>query len=333
MRLIACVPCGGGAVYGAQDTTGAIRYAENAGTVRVGGSDDMQIWNRIKNLLRTEDLSDGDDQARMTRIQRAYDEDHQQVATLALAEYLNLLSGVPLPTAQQRSEFAEFLSTVHSWYKHLPPNLPGEPFHFFIDKYAGCDRLLHENGTAVLVERGERGFHYSDLPTTEYRSRFGYLAFSCSSGTTVFVAGWPLVYSRDKVAAVPGDDGKMYGVPREILEVGEAHLTAIIHPCASCYPVCNSLADWPEESGGRMALEKIAARCREMRDPAIPNSGRYTRVIGYADPSLDSLVAPERRRQQRESVRSIDRVCELIQASGPILICSDTYSGRYLVRT
>lgn len=278
----------------------------------------MPIWKSIKSLLRIENLRDRYEQARMTRIHRTYDEDQQQVATLTLTEYLNLLSAVPLPSTQQKSEFAEFVSTAHSWYKHLPPTLPGERFQFFIDKYAGCDRLLQEDGTAVLVERLERGFHYSDLPTTEYRSRFGHLAFSCSSGTSVFVAAWPLVYSRDGVAAVPGDDGKMYGIPKEILEVGETHLTAIIHPGGSCYPVCNSLEDWPEESGGRIALEKIAARCREMEDPANPESELYTRSIGYTDPFLDNLVAPERQRQKREIVRSIDRVCELIRAAwGP----------------
>ena len=274
----------------------------------------MPIWKSIKSLLRIENLLDRDEQARMTQIMRTYDEDRQQVATLTLTEYLNLLSAVPLPSTQQRSEFAEFVSTAHSWYKHLPPNLPGQPFHFFIDKYAGCDRLLQKDGTAVLVERPERGFHYSALPTTEYRSRFGHLAFSCSSGTSVFVTDWPLVHSRDKVAAVPGDDGKIYAIPKEILEVGEAHLTAIIHPGSSCYPVCNSLKDWPEESGGRAAQEKIAARCREMQDPANPKSKLYTRSVGYTDPFLDNLVASERQRQKRGIVRSIDRVCELIRA-------------------
>ena len=274
----------------------------------------MPIWNSIKSLLRIENLRDRDEQARMTRIQRAYDEDHQQVVTLTLAEYLNLLSGVPLPSTQQKSQFAEFLSTAHSWYKHLPPNLPGQPFYFFIDKCARCDRHLQENGTAVLADRRERGFHYSDIPTAEYRSRFGYLAFSCSSGTSVFVAEWPQVYSRDKVAAIPGDDGKMNALPNEILEAGETQLTAIIHPGASCYPICNRLTDWPAESGGRIALEKIAARCRELQDPANPESKLYTRSVGYTDPLLESLVAPERQRQKREIVRSIDRVCELIRA-------------------
>lgn len=91
---------------------------------------------------------------------------------------------------------------------------------------------------------------------------------------SVFVKVWPLVYSRDKVAAVP--DGKMYGLPNEILEAGETQLTAIIHPGASCYPVCNRLTDWPAESGGRIALEKIAARCRELQDPANPESEEHT---------------------------------------------------------
>ena len=127
----------------------------------------MPIWKRIKSLLGTKNLHDRDEQARMTRIQRTYAEDQEHVATLTLAAYLNLLSAVPLPSTQQESEFAEFVSAAHSWYKHLPPNLPGQPFYFFIDKYAGCDRVLREDGTAVVVERTEPGFHYSDLPTKE----------------------------------------------------------------------------------------------------------------------------------------------------------------------
>ena len=186
----------------------------------------------------------------------------------------------------------------------------------FLDKYAGCDRRLQSNGTAVLGDRREQGFHYSDIPTAEYRSRFGYLAYNCSSGTSVFVTKWPLVYSRDKFPfpAVPGDDGKMYGLPREVLEVGETQLTAIIHPSSSAL-VCRQLTEWPEESGGRTTLEKIAARCREMQDPANPKSERFTEGGVYIeDQLLDSLVAPERQRQKREIIRSINRVCELIRA-------------------
>jgi hypothetical protein len=175
----------------------------------------------------------------MTRIQRTYDEDHQQMAaTLTLAEYF---SGVPLPSTQQKSEFAEFVSAAHSWYKHLPANLPGQPFYFFLDKYAGCDRRLQSNGTVVLADRREQGLHYSDIPTTEYRSRFGYLAYSWSLGTSVFVAEWPLVYSRDKVTAIPGDDGRMYGLPKEIYFQGLTELrfstqSSIVRPLRPTRP-------------------------------------------------------------------------------------------------
>jgi len=275
----------------------------------------MPVWKSITNLLRPESLRDRDEQTRMAQIQRTRAEDKQHIATLTLAEYRSLLSDVPVPSKKQKSEFAEFVSAAHSWYKHLPPNLPGQPFYFFVDKYAGCDRLLREDGTAVVVERSEQGFHYSDLPTKEYRSRFGYLAFSCNSGTSVFVANWPLVYSRDKVAAVPGDDGKMYGLPKEILETGETRLTAIIHPSSSIRMVSSQLTNWSEECGGRTTLEQIAARCREMQDPANPKSGGYTQSGVYIeDQLLDNLFAPERQRQKREVVRSIDRVCELIWA-------------------
>ena len=157
----------------------------------------------------------------------------------------------------------------------------------------------------------KQGFHYSDLPTREYRSRFGYLAFSCSAGMSVFVTKWPLVYSRDKVAAVPGDDGRMYGIPKEIVEAGETRLTAIIHPSSSARLVCRQLTEWPEESGGRTTLEKIAARCREMDDPAQRSTGVGVYI---EDQLLENLVAPERQRQKREIIRSIDRVCELIRA-------------------
>ena len=275
----------------------------------------MQIWKSVKSLLRFRNLSDRNELTRMERILQAVREDQQRVAPQTLANYLILLSGIPLPSAQQKNDFAQFLSTAHSWYKHLPPNLPGEAFYLYLDRYAGCDRLLQPDGTAVLVERKERGFHYSDLPTAEYRDRFGYLSFSSYSGTSVFVSDWPVVSLRDKVPAVPADDGKMLAIPVEIVQAGETHLTAIIHPGASCYPVCHSLEDWPEESGGRVTLEKINARCREMEDPTNPDAQLHARTIGYTDPLLDELVVPERRRQQRGIVQAIDRVCEVIRVA------------------
>src|SRR5918995_5505055 len=73
--------------------------------------------------------------------------DITKLPLLTLPEYLSLISDIPLPTQQQKENFVEYVSHAHSWYKHLPLYPPGAPFYFFIDKYAGCDRLVSEDGT------------------------------------------------------------------------------------------------------------------------------------------------------------------------------------------
>jgi hypothetical protein len=121
--------------------------------------EDMPIWTRIKRLLRIENLRDSDERAHITRIQRTYDEDHQQMAaTLTLAEYLNLLSGLPLPSTQQKSEFAEFVSAAHSWYKHLPANLPGQ-------SHGRISKMREGQGSALMGE------YCSQLLTMEWMQR------------------------------------------------------------------------------------------------------------------------------------------------------------------
>src|SRR5262245_44499308 len=130
-----------------------------------------------------------------------------ELPPLTLGEYVDLLSSVPLPTQQQKQNFVEYLSHAHSWYKHLPMYPPGAPFYFFLDKYAGCDRLVSNDGTAILKERTERGFHYSDYPTAKYRDLFGHLAYCCGYGKKVIaLSKGPMVIPRDDLAAVPGDD-------------------------------------------------------------------------------------------------------------------------------
>jgi hypothetical protein len=129
--------------------------------------------------------------------------DRQPEVTLSMPQYLDLLAGVPLPTQQQKENFAVYVSGAHSWYKHLPYHLPGRLFYFFIDKYAGFDRVLLKDGTAAMRERVQRGFHYSDIPTNEYRSKSGHLAYSCAAGTVVLMDKEPIAAPRDKAAEVP----------------------------------------------------------------------------------------------------------------------------------
>ena len=55
---------------------------------------------------------------------------------LSMKEYLALVQDLPLPTAEQRRNFVDYVTSAHSWYKHLPRYLPGAPFYFFIERFA-----------------------------------------------------------------------------------------------------------------------------------------------------------------------------------------------------
>jgi hypothetical protein len=247
-----------------------------------------------------------------------------ELPPLTLHQYVNLLERVPLPTQQQKQTFMEYVSHAHSWYKHLPLYPPGVPFYFFIDKYAGCDRFVSKDGTGILKERTEGGFH-SNYSTARYLDLFGHLAYCCGYGTKVIpLSKGPMVIPRDDLAAVPGDDARMYRLPSEILQAGVTRLTAVIHTNSAFNPLWLDRwpkeppeIDWPEESGGRLALEKILSRSEKvLLDPRamellrinLPAIGRLSSV----DAILYDLLTPERTRQYGEMMKAMDRVCELI---------------------
>jgi hypothetical protein len=257
-------------------------------------------------------------------------ENADQPEPLTLSQYAEFIGNIPLPTGQQRENFAGFVASAHSWYKHLPLSLPSVPFYFFIDKHAGCDCVLLEDGKIVTTKREKCGFHYSAMPTDEYRTRFGHLNFSCRAGMMVVLMNeGPLTVPRDKMIKIPGDDGRMHGLPMEIVEAGVVCLNAAIHPlCASndwwdrCG--CESPLNWPEESGGKAALEKIFARCEVMRQPGFKRQPfQLDEELFKQDPVLAGhlagndlvlrgLFTPERKRQHAEIIKAINRVCDLI---------------------
>ena len=128
--------------------------------------------------------------------------------TMPIRAYASSVRDVEMPTAEQIENFANYVSHAHSWYKHLPLFPPGEMFYFFRDKYAACDVVEPQNGVAKIVKRTEPGFHYSDLPTEEFRTRVGCLGFSCVAGTSVRLNnGSP---PRDKLPTVLDDDAVLF---------------------------------------------------------------------------------------------------------------------------
>lgn len=92
-----------------------------------------------------------------------------------LARYRLIVSDLPRPT---ESQIADFVGHAHSWYKHMRLRVTRSRLHFFLDPGAGMQRVGYLDGKVKVVRRAEQGLHYSWIPTEEYRTRFGHLAFS-----------------------------------------------------------------------------------------------------------------------------------------------------------
>jgi hypothetical protein len=262
--------------------------------------------------------------------------------SLSMREYLALLQDLPLPAVEQRRNFVDYVTSAHSWYKHLPTYLPGAPFYFYIDRFAGCDWVALRDGSYGIAERKEAGFHYSDIPTEEYRVCFGFLSYSCEEGTAVVPLGrGDRALPRDKIVAIPGEDAKPCGLPQPVLEAGRVALTAMIHPLSPAYdfwapqsPEVQRHIYWPSESGGLTTLKRIFERCAEMQKPKYlkEKEKREANALSLVkgchsgkekmdalhraalDPVLRELMEPERLRQKSEMLKAIDRVCMLIEA-------------------
>ena len=147
------------------------------------------------------------------------------VPAMTMGEYLRLLDGLVLPTSAQVAGFAESLAGAHSWYKHLPPWLPGRRFQIYLDPMLDEMRRLQFGGLAyrwkspVLLE-GQWA-----LPTA-----------------IIEAGAVELTAAIHEFSQIPGVSGYH---ERHWMERGW------------------SLADarWPEQSGGRPVLDRIIARC------------------------------------------------------------------------
>jgi hypothetical protein len=246
---------------------------------------------------------------------------------LTLQEYQEIVASMPKPTIQQMESFAEFVCTAHSWYKHLPTMPPGCPFQFFLNPGIGLQLIVNDwSGKVKAISRYENGFHYSCLPTNEYRKRFGYLAYSRSVGTSVSLRlndGTHLVPSDDVPEIFDPIKGTTAQVPLEVMDAGVAYLSGLVHIEGENMLIGRFLEkphfDWTEESGGREVFAKIIKRCKELSEDysAIQRissenlNGRFWDLLTIDYP-LYQLLEAERERQKRGIVDAISRVLNLL---------------------
>jgi len=251
---------------------------------------------------------------------------------LELHEYRTLVAQFPRPTDGQIRQFASYVAEAKSWYKHLPLLPPGEPFQFFVDPWAGLDRVLLQDGQVVYINRtaDTPRFHYTWMTTEDYRSRFCRLSFACAAGTELFLpVSCRLQDGRDISGFLANNSSRSSvhvseklecRLPQEILDAGTIGMTGVIHPLAARPWVwLNRLGkidqplSWPEETGGANTAQKIVARCR-LVEARTRQSGPTEAQGGLdaVDEELSGLLSPERRRLQERMVEAMQRVVAVL---------------------
>lgn len=176
-----------------------------------------------------------------------------ELPEMDLDAYRHWIREASRPTRTQIKAFVDYVAGARSWYKHLPLMRPGVPVQFYIDPYAGMDRLVLATGEIRLRERTHQigAFHYSWMPTAEYRERFGCLAFSCAKGSPLFtdevLDGEPVLVDHNCLfpeLRVSSNDA--FAPPKAVLDAGRCDITALIHPRATAEFMARQLGADPD---------------------------------------------------------------------------------------
>ena len=251
-------------------------------------------------------------------------------STLALAEYRALAGALPVPTRSQVRQFAEYVAGAHSWYKHLRLLPARAPVQVFLDPAAGMQRTQSADGSVSVAPRGKQGFHYSWLPTAEYRHRFGCLAFSKSSGTSVSLGtgdGQRLVPADDAPCVYDPAHGTWHALPEEALTAGRAYISGIVHASASWTGLWQDVIQRTErfdnvlEKGEGLEIAKrILDRCQQLKEdparaepaPAAEGEAKHQPGLSAFDLPLHRLVEAERQRQIEAIAAAAERLVRLV---------------------
>lgn len=149
-------------------------------------------------------------------------------------DYREIIAVLPIPTAEQTENFADYVVGAHSWYKHLPCTPPGAQFVFFLDPNAGRELVQTDMGRFEYRDRvdGQTRFHYTWMLTTEYHVRFGHWQYATDQGTKFVVKPPGSEDTRvfgSGFAEITGMDGASIPVSPEVVAAGTMLMTAHVH--------------------------------------------------------------------------------------------------------
>jgi hypothetical protein len=232
---------------------------------------------------------------------------------MSLIDYQALVRPLGRPSEAQIDAYVEYLAGKHSWYKHLPLLLPGTIFTLFINPLAGMIQGNEGNGPLRWMEVGstEECFHYSMMPTVEYRSRFGHFGYGASAAPQFGLHGARTRrdYGAERRVFDTADGER--ALPIEICEAGSVEVTGVMHQIASSHWLWERLfagesrhgpakeGAWPGRSGGAATLEELVAIATNPKRP-----------YGQ-DEDIQTLIDPERQAQLSDLRAAARRVVDL----------------------
>ena len=82
----------------------------------------------------------------------------EQIPIMDLPAYRALFLNYSKPSLKQIGDFVNFVCHAKSWYKHLPYLPPGEPYHFYLDHYAGWKCMRRFGGKVSFIKHKQEEF-------------------------------------------------------------------------------------------------------------------------------------------------------------------------------
>ena len=187
-------------------------------------------------------------------------------------DYLEVIRHLPRPSLAQTERFARYVSSAHSWYKHLPVD-PKVPFVFYLDPGAGMKRVHTWTGETALIEITDEctRFHFTWQKTVDYRRRFGYWNYHAPYGTAFeYAEDGGVINTAGVGLKILTEFGDWVNVPPDLAEKGTALLNAFVHPCPNLIWMkspprlgCTTIPD-PDDASQRTTLRRLCHVLRRL---------------------------------------------------------------------
>ena len=138
---------------------------------------------------------------------------------------------LPIPTGEQTRQFAEYVTSAHSWYKHLRTQ-PPVPFIFYLDPNSGRSMVRVSDDEVAFVDNVDEkdAFHYTWQKTASYRRRFGHWNYHAPFGTSFqFQREEGVVDTAGTGLMILFEEAGWAEVPKRLALAGTALVSALMY--------------------------------------------------------------------------------------------------------